>query len=103
MSAAVLSSASCADVPQYIRGPLTVEFDLETLPKEKPVMGIDEMLLGLTHHCCRDTSVFPTEDGRLNLPTIMLFQAYAACRPAELVDRTKKRGGKDPQLDEPDD
>lgn len=66
-------------------------------------MGVDDLLLGLTHHWSQDTSVFPTEDDRLDLPTIMLFQAYTACRPAELVDGTKSRGGKDPLLDEPDD
>lgn len=65
-------------------------------------MGVDDLLLGLTHHWARDTSVFPTEDDRLDVPTIMLFQAYTACRPAELVDGTKKRGGGDPLLDEPD-
>lgn len=31
---------------------------------------------------------------------IMLFQAYTACRPAELVDGTKTRGGKDLLLDD---
>ncbi|EOO01307.1 hypothetical protein UCRPA7_3197 [Phaeoacremonium minimum UCRPA7] len=50
-----------------------------------------------------DRSVFPTEADRLDLPTIMLFQAYTACRPAELVDGTKSRGGGDPLKDEPDD
>ncbi|KAL9481131.1 hypothetical protein ACSS6W_005917 [Trichoderma asperelloides] len=43
---------------------------------------------------------FPAEDDRLDLPSIMLFQAYTACRPAELVDGTKTRGGKDPLLDD---
>ncbi|KAF5120860.1 hypothetical protein E5D57_013196 [Metarhizium anisopliae] len=33
----------------------------------------------------------------------MLFQSYTACRPAELVDGTKSRGGKDPMLDDEDD
>ncbi|KAF5120468.1 hypothetical protein E5D57_013822 [Metarhizium anisopliae] len=33
----------------------------------------------------------------------MLFQSYTACRPAELVDGTKLRGGKDPMLDDEDD
>lgn len=66
-------------------------------------MGVDDLLLGLTHHWSRDTSVFPTEDDRLDVPTIMLFQAYTACRPAELVDGTKSRGGKDPLLDKPED
>ena len=75
-----------------------MKFKLDDVPKSKPVMGVDDLLLGLTHHWSRDRSVFPTEDDRLDLPTIMLFQAYTACRPAELVDGTKSRGGKDPLL-----
>lgn len=62
-------------------------------------MGVDDLLLGLTHHWSRDTSAFPTEDDRLDLPTIMLFQAYTACRPAELVDGSRSREDKDPLLD----
>ena len=65
-------------------------------------MGVDDLLLGLTHHWSRDRSVFPTEDDRLDLSAIMLFQAYTACRPAELVDGTKSRAGKDPMLDDPE-
>ncbi|KAG5817841.1 hypothetical protein H9Q74_009960 [Fusarium xylarioides] len=65
-------------------------------------MGVDDLLLGLTHHWSRDTSVFPTEDDRLDLPTIILSQAYSACRPAELVDGTKSRGHQDPLLEGPD-
>ncbi|KJK86879.1 hypothetical protein H633G_09276 [Metarhizium anisopliae BRIP 53284] len=57
-------------------------------------MGVDDLLLGLTQHWC-DRSVFPTEDDRLDPATIMLFQSYTACRPAELVDGTKCRGGQD--------
>lgn len=65
-------------------------------------MGVDDLLLGLTQHWSRDRSIFPTEDDRLDLATIMLFQAYTACRPAELVDGTKRRGTGDPLLDEED-
>jgi hypothetical protein len=75
-------------------------FNLDDQPGSKPVMGVDDLLLGLTHHWCRDRSVFPTEDDRLDLSAIMLFQSYTACRPAELVDGTKSRGGKDPMLDD---
>jgi hypothetical protein len=82
---------------------LKERFGLVDEPGPKPVMGVDDLLLGLTHHWSRDRSVFPTEDDRLDLATIMLFQAYTACRPAELVDGTKCRGGKDPMLDNPDD
>lgn len=65
-------------------------------------MGVDDLLLGLTHHWSRDTSIFPTEDDRLDLPALMLFQAYTACRPAELVDGTKSRGAQDLLLDDSD-
>lgn len=65
-------------------------------------MGVDDLLLGLTHHWSRDRSVFPTEDDRLNLSAIMLFQAYTAYRPAELVDGTKYRAGRDPMIDDPE-
>lgn len=74
---------------------------MDDQPGSKPVLGVDDLLLGLTHHWSRDKSVFPTEDDRLDLPLIMLFQAYTACRPAELVDGTKKRGESDPLLDDP--
>ena len=89
-----------ADGYKYINGRLKSKFKLDDLPGSKPVMGVDDLLLGLTHHWSRDRSVFPTEDDRLDLPCIMLFQAYTACRPAELVDGTKTRGGKDPLLDD---
>ncbi|KAH7010557.1 FluG domain-containing protein [Ilyonectria destructans] len=66
----------------YINSKLKVKFNLNNLLKPK--------------------SVFPTEDNRLDLPTIMLFQAYTACRPAKLVDGTKRRGAKDLLLEEED-
>ncbi|KAF2181317.1 hypothetical protein K469DRAFT_729448 [Zopfia rhizophila CBS 207.26] len=99
----VVNANDGEEVVKYINGTLRVEFDLDVLPKPKPVMGVDDLLLGLTHHWSRDRSIFPTEDDRLDVPTIMLFQAYTACRPAELVDGSKSRGGKDPLLDEPGD
>ena len=63
--------------------------------------GPDDLLLLLVHHWARDKSVFPTEDDRLDLPTIMLFQSYTGCRPAELVHAPRGRGLQDP-LDEED-
>lgn len=75
------------------------KFDLDDQPASKPVMGVDDLLLGLTQHWSRDRSIFPTEDDRLDLATIMLFHAYTACRPAELVDGTKRRGTGDHLLD----
>lgn len=57
----------------------------------KPVLGADDLILLLTHHCARDTSTYPTEDQRVTLATIMLLLMYTGCRPAELVDATKRK------------
>ncbi|KAJ6437505.1 hypothetical protein O9K51_10064 [Purpureocillium lavendulum] len=98
----VVNANDCEEILKYINGTLKEEFHLDDQPKSKPVMGVDDLLLGLTHHWSRDRSVFPTEDDRLDLSTIMLFQAYTACRPAELVDGTKFRAGRDPMIDDPE-
>jgi hypothetical protein len=55
------------------------------------VLGADDLILLLTHHWARDTSIFPTEDQRLALATIMLLLIYTGCRPAELVDAAKRK------------
>jgi hypothetical protein len=54
----------------------------------------------LVQHWARDESIFPTEDDRLDLATIMLFQSYTGCRPAELVHAPRGRGLQDPLDDE---
>ena len=53
------------------------------------MLGADDLILLLTHHWARDTSIFPTEDQRLVLAAIMLLLIYTGCRPAELVDAAK--------------
>lgn len=60
----------------------------------------DDLLLSLVQHWARDESIFPTEDDRLDLPMIMLFQAYTGCRPAELVHAPRGQGLQDPLADE---
>lgn len=69
--------------------------------KPKPVLRPDDLLLLLVQHWARDESVFPTEDDRLDLATIMLFQSYTGCRPAELVHAPRGRGLPNP-LEEDD-
>jgi hypothetical protein len=64
--------------------------------KPKPVAGPDDLLLLLTHHWARDESVFPTEDDRHNVATIMLFQAYTGGRPAEFIHASKGKASQDP-------
>jgi hypothetical protein len=68
---------------------LVEEFNLRREKTAKPVLGADDLILLLTHHWARDTSIFPTEDQRLALATIMLLLIYTGCRPAELVHAAK--------------
>ncbi|EJP61152.1 FluG domain-containing protein [Beauveria bassiana ARSEF 2860] len=96
----IVNPNHCEEIRKYINDKLKTKFNLDDEPGSKPVLSVDDLLLGLTHHWSRDRSVFPTEDDRLDVAAIMLFQAYTACRPAELVDGTKRRGTGDPLLDD---
>jgi len=58
---------------KYIDGTLKVRFELNTTSKPKPVAGPDDLLLMLVQHWARDESVFPTEDDRHDVATVMLF------------------------------
>jgi len=65
------------------------------------VLGADDLILLLTHHWARDTSIFPTEDQRLTLAAIMLLLIYTGCRPAELVDAAKRKAtSRDPAYED---
>jgi hypothetical protein len=66
------------------------------------VLGVDDLLLLLSHHWARDTSTFPTERHRVQFALILLILAYTGCRPAELVEARKKRSP-DSDLDDDDD
>jgi hypothetical protein len=78
--------------------------------KSKPVLGPDDILLLLTHHWARDMCIFPTEDQRVPLATILLLSIYTGCRPVELVDGSKSKLDHqgswddlgDPGLEDPD-
>ena len=58
--------------------------------------GPDDLLLLLTQLWARDKSVFPTEDDRHDVATVMLFQAYTGGRPAEFVHASKGKASQDP-------
>ncbi|KAK8905619.1 hypothetical protein QC760_005541 [Botrytis cinerea] len=68
-----------------INGTLEDNFGLDITAKAKPATGPDDLLLLLVQHWARDKSVFPTEDDRHDIATIMLFQSYTGGRPAEFV------------------
>jgi hypothetical protein len=80
---------------KYINSELEVKFNLDTTSKPKRVAGPDDFLL-LTHHWARDESVFPTEDDRHDVATIMLSLAYTSGRPAEFVHASKGKASQDP-------
>lgn len=70
---------------------MTRDFKLDITVKEKPVLGVDDLLLLLNHHWARDTSTFPTERHRVQFALILLLLFAIGCRPAELVDAKKKK------------
>jgi len=61
-------------------------------------MNVDALLIALTHHWARDTSSFPTERQRAQLPLILLTAAYTSSRPGELVDAAKARRSRNPRI-----
>jgi hypothetical protein len=92
-------------LPYYINGKLKNRFGLDNSAKPKLVAGPDDLVRLLTYHWAYDMSIiFPTEDHRLDLATLMLFQSFTGCRPAELVDASKPKACLNPlaKLDEMD-
>ena len=81
---------------KFINGELTTDYDLDNMPKPKPLAGVDTLLLILTHHWARDESIFRTEDDRLDFACVTLFQAYTGGRPAEFVHGSKNAASQDP-------
>ena len=81
---------------KYINSTLKDRFELDTTSKSKPVAGPDDLLLLLVQHWARDEHVFPTEDDRHNVATILLFQSYTGGRPAEFVHSSKGEASEDP-------
>jgi hypothetical protein len=50
----------------------------------------------LVQYWARDEYVFPTEDNRYDITTILLFQSYTGGRPAEFVYSSKGKASEDP-------
>ena len=58
--------------------------------------GPDDLLLLLVQHWAWDDHVFPTEDDRHDVATLLLFQSYTGGRPAEFVHSSKGKASEDP-------
>ncbi|KFY65136.1 hypothetical protein V496_02779 [Pseudogymnoascus sp. VKM F-4515 (FW-2607)] len=84
------------EVVKYINGALRKAYDLDGMPKPKPLAGPDTLLLILTQHWARDKSIFRTEEDRLDFATILLFLGYSGGRPAEFVQTSKCAASQDP-------
>ncbi|KAL5325417.1 hypothetical protein ACEPPN_006542 [Leptodophora sp. 'Broadleaf-Isolate-01'] len=54
-----MNTNDAKEVLAYIYGKLTTDFGLDITVKEKPVLGVDDLLLLLNHHWARDTSSSP--------------------------------------------
>ncbi|KAF5616442.1 hypothetical protein F25303_13524 [Fusarium sp. NRRL 25303] len=91
-----INKNDCEEIVKYCAVNLKTEFELDNQPGSKPVASIREMMKVLVEIWFGETSYFQTEDDRLNCATIVLLQGYTGCRPAELTDATKKRGGGNP-------
>ncbi|RKL13865.1 hypothetical protein BFJ70_g15819 [Fusarium oxysporum] len=91
-----INKNDCEEIIKYCTVNLKTEFELDNQPGSKPVASIKEMMKVLVEIWFGETSYFQTEDDRLNCATIVLLQGYTGCRPAELTDATKKRGGGNP-------
>lgn len=70
----------------YITKNLKERFNFDPTVKSKPVSDIDSLALALSHHWRRDTSMFPSERQRLQVPAVFLLCAGTGARPGEFVD-----------------
>jgi hypothetical protein len=50
-----------ADLSQYIDGYLIIEYNLNIITREKPVMNVNDVYFILYHYWVLDISVFPDE------------------------------------------
>ncbi|QSZ31844.1 hypothetical protein DSL72_001413 [Monilinia vaccinii-corymbosi] len=83
------------EVFKYLDTILAKEFTLRREKTAKPVLGADDFILLFIYYWAWDISIFPTEDQRLALATILLLLIYTGCRPAELVDAGKVKSAID--------
>lgn len=70
----------------YITKNLKERFNFDPTVKSKPVSDIDSLELALSHHWRRDTSMFPSERQRLQVPAVFPLCAGTGARPGEFVD-----------------
>lgn len=77
---------------QYILGSLTDEYDLDLSVRDKPTLGIEDLLVILRYHWCLDTATVPHERYTVQMPLLILMTAFTASRPGALVESSCARG-----------
>ncbi len=74
---------------QYINV-LIDEYGLRTLPKTKPVIGLDDLYLLLYTHWVLDDATYSDERQRVEVATGILMAVFFGCRPCSLFDTRVK-------------
>lgn len=74
---------------QYINL-LIKQYSLRTLPKKKPVIGLDDLYLLLYTHWVLDDATFTDERQRVQVTTGILAAVFFGCRPCSLFDTRVK-------------
>ena len=74
---------------QYINL-LIKQYSLRTLPKKKPVIGLDDLYLLLYTHWALDDATFTDERQRVQVATGILAAVFFGCRPCSLFDTRVK-------------
>jgi hypothetical protein len=77
---------------QYILGSLTDEYDLDLSVRDKPTLGIEDLLVILRYHWCLDTASVPHERYTVQMPLLIFMTAFTASRPGALVESSCARG-----------
>jgi Protein of unknown function (DUF3435) len=77
---------------QYIMGPLQDEYGLDLSIRDKPTLGVEDLLVILRYHWCFDTASVPHERYTVQLPLLILITAFTASRPGALVESGCARG-----------
>ncbi|MCJ1422042.1 hypothetical protein MMC32_008411 [Xylographa parallela] len=87
------------DVHNYLNL-LIDEYHLRTVPKKKPVIGLDDLYLLLYTHWVLDDRTYDDEHQRVQVATGLLAAVFFGCRPCSLFDTRVKL---DENLGKPDD
>jgi integrase len=70
---------------QFIEGPLTKEYNLDTIEREPQLLEADDFVVVIQYHWVSDINVFPNERQRVQVATILLLAAFTGSRPGALL------------------